>query len=93
MARTSSDPLGPARIPVAVRFALALGPLGQRAFPSVADKLPGLPVSARPPTRAPSAADLISAVGFRSNLRIHTEVYIYYLKKCRMNLRFTFYES
>jgi hypothetical protein len=34
--------------------------------PSVADA-PGPPVSARPPARAPSALDLISVVGFRSD--------------------------
>jgi hypothetical protein len=34
--------------------------------PSVADA-PSPPVSARPPAHAPSAADLISAVGFRSD--------------------------
>jgi hypothetical protein len=34
--------------------------------PSVADA-PGLPVSACPPPRAPSAADLILVVGFRSD--------------------------
>jgi hypothetical protein len=44
----------------------ALGPLGQCALPSVADA-PGPLVSARPPAHAPSAADLISAVGFRSD--------------------------
>jgi hypothetical protein len=30
---------------------------------------------------------------YRIYFRIHTEVYIYYLRKCRMNLWFTFYES
>jgi hypothetical protein len=30
---------------------------------------------------------------YRIYFRIHTEVYIYYLRKYRMNLRFTFYES
>jgi hypothetical protein len=30
---------------------------------------------------------------YRICFRIHTEIYIYYLRKCRMNLRFTFYES
>jgi hypothetical protein len=34
--------------------------------PSVADA-PGQPVRTRPPTRAPSVADLFSTVGFRSN--------------------------
>jgi hypothetical protein len=34
--------------------------------PSAADA-PSPPVSARPPMRAPSAADLISAIGFRSD--------------------------
>jgi hypothetical protein len=30
---------------------------------------------------------------YRICFRIHNEVYIYYLRKYRMNLRFTFYES
>jgi hypothetical protein len=30
---------------------------------------------------------------YRIYFWIHTEVYIYYLRKYRMNLRFTFYES
>jgi hypothetical protein len=30
---------------------------------------------------------------YRICFRIHTEVYIYYLRKYRMNLRFIFYES
>jgi hypothetical protein len=33
--------------------------------------LPGSPISARPPARTPSAADLMSAVGFRSDGLIH----------------------
>jgi hypothetical protein len=46
---------------------LALGLLGQRALPSVADT--PWPACQRSPARAraPSAADLISAVGFRSD--------------------------
>jgi hypothetical protein len=30
---------------------------------------------------------------YRIYFRIHTEVFIYYLRNCRMNLKFTFYES
>jgi hypothetical protein len=30
---------------------------------------------------------------YRICFRIHTEVYIYYLRKYKMNLRFNFYES
>jgi hypothetical protein len=66
-ARTSSDPLGPARIHVAVCFPLVLGPLGQRVSPPVVDT--PWPACQRSPARvrAPSAANLISAVGFRSD--------------------------
>jgi hypothetical protein len=75
-ARTPSDPLGPlppsdldrtARTPSDPcshpfppwRWTRSVSAL----FPSVADT-PGPRISARPPARSPSAADLISAVGF-----------------------------
>jgi hypothetical protein len=57
---TPSDPLrpilierlGPPRTPAAIHFPLALGLLGQRAFPPLSLTLPGRPVSARQPERA-----------------------------------------
>jgi hypothetical protein len=56
--------LGPPRTPVAVIFPSGAGPARSARCPPVSLTLPVPPVSARPPTRAPSTADLISAVGF-----------------------------
>ena len=74
--RTPSDPLGPPprpilierlgppRNPVAVCFPSSAGPARSVRYPPLSLTLPIAPVSARPPAHAPSAADLISAVGF-----------------------------
>jgi hypothetical protein len=50
--------------PAAVRFPSSVGPAWSARSPPLLVTLPVPPVSARPPARAPSAADLISAVGF-----------------------------
>jgi hypothetical protein len=63
--------LGPPRTSVAVRFPSGAGPTRSVHSPPLSLTLPVPPVSARPPARAPSAADLISAVGFRSDGWIH----------------------
>jgi hypothetical protein len=59
-ARTSSDPLGPARIPVVARFPLARCPLGQHTLPPTVADTP-YPAYQRSPARA-------RALGRRSNL-------------------------
>jgi hypothetical protein len=46
---------------------LGAGPARSARSPSLSLTLPGPPVSARPLARVPSAADLILAVGFRSD--------------------------
>jgi hypothetical protein len=57
--RTPSDPCS-------CLFPSSAGTTRSRVVPHLSLTLPGLPVSARPPARAPSTADLISTVGFRS---------------------------
>jgi hypothetical protein len=56
--------LGPPRNPAAVRFPSGAGPTRAARSPPLSLTLPVPPVNARAPARAPSAADLISAVGF-----------------------------
>jgi hypothetical protein len=56
--------LGPPRTPAAVCFPSGTGPAWSARSPPLSLTLPVPPVSARPPARAPSAADLISAVDF-----------------------------
>jgi hypothetical protein len=69
--------LGP-RVPLRARAPDALarlsapkppgaGPARSARSPPLSLTLHGLPVSARPPTRAPSVADLVLVVGFRSD--------------------------
>jgi hypothetical protein len=56
------EQLGPPRTPVAIRFPSGAGPARSARSPPLSLTLPVPHVSARTP--APSAADLISAVGF-----------------------------
>jgi hypothetical protein len=56
--------LGPPRTPAAVRFPSGARPAWSARSPPLSLTPPGSLVSARPPACAPSAADLISAVGF-----------------------------
>jgi hypothetical protein len=56
--------LGTPQTPAAVRFPSGAGPARSAHSPPLSLILIVPPVSARPPARAPSAADLISAVGF-----------------------------
>jgi hypothetical protein len=56
--------LRPPRTPVAVCLPTSAGPARSVHSLPLSLTLPVLLVSARPPARAPSAADLISAVGF-----------------------------
>jgi hypothetical protein len=56
--------LGPPQTPTAVRFPSGAGPARTARSPPLSLTLPVPPIDARSPARAPSAADLISAVGF-----------------------------
>jgi hypothetical protein len=64
--------LGPPRTPIAVCFPSSAWPArSAHSLPPLSLTLPVPPVSARLPARAPSDADLILAVGFRSDGWIH----------------------